>query len=156
MEAVDRAKQESGEVKKTGLRAKSFEMRVPYLEAISRPLIETINHAAALPVNQLAGHAANLEFWVSETRHCLEVIDGYQERFARLQAGQAEYEKRHEGVANAPPLRRGSKDHSRQELRRAICEAIERFLSRCNREGLVSTKAMRASLKVLGTQAVTA
>src|SRR5262245_47728311 len=44
MEAADRAKQESGEAKKTGLRAKSFEMRVPYLEAISRPLIETVNH----------------------------------------------------------------------------------------------------------------
>jgi hypothetical protein len=131
-------------------------MRVPYLEAISRPLIETVNHAAALPVEQLAGHAANLDFWVSETRHCLAVIDGYQQRFARLQAGQAEYEKRHEGVASGPPLRRGSKEHGRAELRRALCEAIERFLSRCHQEGLVSAKAMRASLKVLGTQADTA
>jgi len=59
------------------------------------PLIKTLNHSAGLPVHQLAGHAANADFWVNETIHCLAVIDGYQKRFERLRAGQAEYEKNH-------------------------------------------------------------
>lgn len=155
MEAYDRAERESRQIRKPGRRAKSSaaKKRVPYLQAICRPLIETINHAAGLPANQLAGHAANWDFWVNEARHCLAVIDGYQERFHRLRAGQAEYGKQHNVVGTRPPLRRGARDQGRQELRRGVCKAIERFLSRCRRECLLSEKDLNASLEALGIEA---
>jgi hypothetical protein len=123
---------------------------VPYIEHICTPLIETLSHSAGLPANQLAGHAANLDFWISEARHCLTVIDGYQERFDRLRTGQAEYEKEHDVVGMTPPLRRGAKDQKRKELRRVVCESVERFLARCHREGLLSERDLEAALASLG------
>lgn len=128
----------------------SAEPRVAYLDGICAPLIKTLNHSAALPAHQLAGHAANVEFWISETRHCLTVIDGYQERFDRLRAGQAAYEARHDVMSPGAPVRRGAKDSARQELRRAVGEAIERFLVRCQREGLLSDKYLKTALGSLG------
>jgi hypothetical protein len=124
--------------------------RVSYVEAISKPLIQTLDHASALPVNQLAGHAANLDFWVSEAKHCLAVTDGYQDRFGRLRAGQAEYEKQHNTRPNASPIRRGTKDQARQELRQSVSKAIERFLSRCSREHLLSERSLEAAFSELG------
>jgi hypothetical protein len=126
------------------------EPRVSYIDGICAPLVKTLKHSAGLPVHQLAGHAANVDFWVNETRHCLSVIDGYQKRFERLRAGQAEYEKKHNLVSKTPPIQRGAKHNARQESRRLVCEAIERFLVRCNREGLLSEKDLKTALDSLG------
>lgn len=117
-----------------------------YVNDICTPLIETLDHSAALPAHQLAGHAANAEFWIGEAKHCLAVIDGYQERFDRLRTGQAEYEMKRGSIFTGPPLRRGSQDHERKELRRAVGEAIERFLVRCHREGLLTDQILESSL----------
>ena len=148
MENIERVQRE---IRQATRRPKSSaaQIRVPYIEAVCTPLIKTLDHSAALPANQLAGHAANLDFWLGEARHCLAVIDGYHERFERLRAGQAKYEKQKSIVDAGPPLRRGTKDQKRQELRRAVCDAIERFLSRCHREGLLSEEALRASLAAM-------
>jgi hypothetical protein len=128
----------------------SAKPRVAYVDGICAPLIKTLNHSAALPTHQLAGHAANVEFWISEAKHCLTVIDGYQVRFDRLRAGQAAYEERHEVVNTSAPIRRGTKDQARQELRRAVGEAIERFLVRSHQEGLLSDKDLKAAFGSLG------
>jgi hypothetical protein len=124
--------------------------RVAYVERISKPLVETLKHLAALPVNQLAGHAANLDFWIREANHCLSVIDGYQDRFDRLRKAQAEYEKQHRVVSTSVPLRRGAQHHNRQELRQAVCVVVERFLVRCHRENLLSEKELPSALRTLG------
>ncbi len=126
------------------------EEHVPYLAAIRLPAIKTLTHSAGLPANQLAGHAANLEFWVGEAKHCLAAIDGYWERFKRLRTRQVEYEKQHNMPVTVVSLRRGIGDADRQELRRVLLEAIEQFLSRCRREGLISTEELKAALAELG------
>lgn len=149
LEASHRVEEESPEIAKRRRRLAAAEKRVGYLEGICAPLIRTLNHSAALPVNQLAGHAGNVDFWIGEAKHCLTVIDGYQERFARIRAGQAEYEMQHD-VVNTGPLRRSSKGTARQKIRREICEAIERFLGRCHREGLLSEKKLKVALGSLG------
>jgi hypothetical protein len=113
----------------------SAKPRVSYIDGICAPLVRTLEHSAGLPVHQLAGHAANVDFWVSETKHCLAVIDGYQKRFERLREGQAEYEKKNNVIGKTSPIRRSAKHNSRQECRRSVCEAIEKFLTRCHREG---------------------
>jgi hypothetical protein len=41
---------------------------------------------ATLNRHQLAGQVANLDFWLAEARHWLDVIDGYRPRFERLKA----------------------------------------------------------------------
>lgn len=126
-------------------RTMSTEKRTGYVEVICTPLIKTLNHSSGLPANQLAGHAANVDFWISEAEHCLAVIDGYQERFDRLRTGQAEYEKLHD-VASKVPLRGSSKYQKRQELRRAVCEGIERFLTRCHTEDFLTARELKARL----------
>lgn len=123
---------------------------VAYVEGICAPLIETLIHSASLPVNQLAGHASNVDFWVSEAIHCLAVIDGYQKRFVRLRADQEEFEKKHSLAKTAPPLQRSAKHRQRQELRHAVCEAIKRFLARCQREGLLTQTDLKTNLASLG------
>ncbi len=75
-----------------------------------------------LNTHQLAGHVANLDFWVSEARHALEVIDGYEPRFRRMKAGQDQH------VAE----------------RGTFTEATYRFLVRCCNEGLIPESKMRA------------
>jgi len=124
--------------------------RVSYIDGICAPLVKTLEHSAGLPVHQLAGHAANVDFWVSETKHCLAVIDGYQKRFERLRAGQAEYEKKHNFVGKTPPIQRGAKHTARQESRRLLRQAIEKFLSRCHQEGLLSEKDLKMTLHSFG------
>jgi hypothetical protein len=123
---------------------------VAYVEGICAPLIETLIHSASLPVNQLAGHASNVDFWVSEAIHCLAVIDGYQKRFVRLRGGQEEFEKKHSFAKSAPPLQRGAKHRKRQELRQEVCAAIERFLARCHREGLLAQTDLKTRLASVG------
>jgi hypothetical protein len=149
MEACDRAVSDIPEAKGPTNRPKrsAAKPRETYLKGVCTPLIKTLNHSAALPAHHLAGHAANFEFWLSEATHCLAVIDGYSERFARLRAGQARYKQEHGVAGRFRPVRRTTKDLERQVLRRAVCEAIERFLSRCHREGLLTKEPLRAFLR---------
>ena len=148
--ALQQFKQESPRAKRRNRQLAAAEKRVSYVESISTPLIETLKHSAGLPANQLAGHAANADFWIGEAKHCLAVIDGYQDRFDRLRAAQGEYEKQTGKVAAVLPLRRGAKDHTRQEIRQEVCEAIERFLVRCHRENLLSENKLTSALDGLG------
>src|SRR5207244_3525928 len=69
MEAQAQAERDSSETKKPPAQSRAH--RRSYLKAVCTPLIKTLDHSAALPANQLAGHAANLNFWLSETKHCL-------------------------------------------------------------------------------------
>lgn len=102
--------------------------------------------------HQLAGQVANLEFWLAEVRHCLEVIDGYGSRFTRLKAAQTEYVEKHDTVEfrvgdrefedKASPPRR-IPDRELREARRSLCEATSRFLIRCCNEGFIDEPTLR-------------
>jgi hypothetical protein len=124
--------------------------RVSYITGICAPLVKTLQHTAGLPAHQLAGHAANVDFWVGETKHCLAVIDGYQKRFERLRAGQADYEKKQNMIGKTSRIQRGAKHAGRLECRRLVCQAIARFLTRCHREGLLGEKDLNTALRSLG------
>jgi len=111
---------------------------MPYVEDITETLISTLTHTGGLRAHQLAGHAANLEFWVGEVKHAFDVIDGYGERFKKLQDA--------ERIANpvvdlfrpSKLLRPGISDHELKELRRRLIDSVSLVLSRCYKEGLVS------------------
>ncbi|RYG47861.1 hypothetical protein EON79_06195 [bacterium] len=109
-----------------------------YVENITQPLIKTLGHTAGLPIHQLAGHAANLEFWVGEVAHAFEVIDGYPQRFRKMQQSQRRYsEENGRPYGWGSPVRSGTQDHELKELRRQVAEAMVRVLSRCHKHGLI-------------------
>ena len=60
-----------------------------YSSELTDLLTAQLKRFASLNRHQLAGHVANLDFWLGEARHCLDVIDGYWPRFRRLKAAQA-------------------------------------------------------------------
>ncbi len=126
-----------------------------YIADICNPLIGTLTHLGKLPVHQLAGHAANVDFWICEAKHRLDLIDGYKQRFEQLRNGQRAYVDRHgaglepvpwdEGSRSpemfrrsVPPLQRSTKTSERKQLRRAVCDASHRFLKRLFEEGFLA------------------
>lgn len=119
-----------------------------YIEDICNPLIRTLEHSTTLPLHQLAGHAVNLDFWMTESGHCLLVIDGYAQRFERMKKAQ-ESKVEVEGV-NETPLQRGVKDNERKDLRKKVCTAANRFLERCYNEQLIDEEAFQTHQERLG------
>src|SRR5439155_5157227 len=73
-----------------------------FSENLAKVVADQLARFVTLNRHQLAGHVANLDFWVAQARHALEVIDGYQERFRRLKAGQAEYVATHQTTVSSP------------------------------------------------------
>jgi hypothetical protein len=130
-----------------------------YSEQMAKVVADQLERFVTLNRHQLAGHVANLDFWVAQARHALEVIDGYQERFRRLKAGQAEHVARHQTTVSSPldadikgppePPRRVP-DASLREARRSVTEATYRFLVRCCNDGLIPEAQLRAVCNSLG------
>lgn len=113
-----------------------------YVEDITEPLVSTLTHTGGLPARQLAGHAANLEFWVGEVRHALNVIDGYGERFRKLKDGDRAAAERigpqFHPFRSERPVRPGIRDHELKELRLRLTDSAYHVLRRCYKEGFVS------------------
>jgi hypothetical protein len=109
--------------------------------------------------HQLAGHVENLDFWLAEVRHSIDVMDGYNKRFTRMKAGQDRYVEEHKTTEffkddpsiqwKAEPPRR-IPDTELRESRRALCEAVYRFLVRCCNEGFIAEVLLRQSCERLG------
>jgi hypothetical protein len=120
---------------------------MPYVEDITEPLISTLTYTGGLPARQLAGHAANLEFWVGEVKHAFDVIDGYGERFKKLQDGERiaaerlgpEFHPFHPRKLVRP----GMSDHELKELRRRLTDSVVHVLNRCYKEGLISETELK-------------
>jgi len=61
-----------------------------YSTGLAKILTNNLTRFATLNAHQLDGHAANLDFWLAESRHCIDVIDRYAKRFATMKAVQLE------------------------------------------------------------------
>lgn len=108
--------------------------------------------------HQLAGHVANLDFWLAETRHALDGLDGYRVRFERMKAAQSRFisvnPDRLDDVNNplqvrgiVGPFRLPDDDLSTS--RRQLCDALYRFLLRCFRERLLDAATLRQACEAL-------
>src|SRR5213080_124265 len=108
-----------------------------YLSDITEPLIKTLQHLAGLPVHQLAGHAANFDFWQAEFAHRTQAIDSYQRRFKQLKKAQNDFAKeygagitREEGLFGGVyekkvipnPLRRSTQDQELKNVKKNLEE----------------------------------
>jgi hypothetical protein len=131
-----------------------------YTSDIAKILADQLTKFAILNRHQLAGHAANLDFWMAEVRHCLDVIDGYGKRFEQLRVAQARHaaehgtvefslrDPRHTQQSAAPPRR---VPHSELEgARRGLCDATYRFLVRGFHQGFIEATALRQMCDRLG------
>jgi hypothetical protein len=101
---------------------------------------------------QVAGHVANLEFWLGQVRHALATIDGYGKRFQELKRAQGTHVKEHKTTQfefddpcctqGPPDLPQKVPEAALKEARIALCNAARRFLVRCYREGFVEGEAL--------------
>src|SRR5438045_2068513 len=69
--------------------------RVSFSTDLAKLVSDQLAQFVTLNRHQLAGHGANLDFWLGEVRQCLEVIDGYKKRFERMRAAQAQHVEAH-------------------------------------------------------------
>lgn len=129
-------------------------------------LAHQLEGLATREAHQLAGHVANLEFWLGETCHVLATIDDYPDRFRRLRDGQRAWVKLHETRTNRPcpicrespcelgaqppppPTRIPSEDMD--AARRGVRQGCYRFLLRLYRIGLLDEPALRIACDRVG------
>jgi hypothetical protein len=130
-----------------------------YSSDITKTLTVQITKFVALNRHQLAGHVANLDFWVAEVRHCLDVIDGYKLRFDQMKAAQMTHISEHGTVEfslhdpcftqgrASPPTRVPSAELG--EAKRNLCDATYRFMVRCFNDGLIEQDLLRQTCSSL-------
>lgn len=123
---------------------------------MAKLVTDQLSRFITLNPHQLAGQVENLDFWLTEVRHALAVLDGYGVRFVRLHAGQERYVAAHHVTASAvnpggvterpPPQVRRIPDRELRQARRALVEAATRFLQRCRAEGLVTDAVVSSAV----------
>ena len=122
---------------------------------IASLISDQLSRFITLNRHQLAGQVANLDFWLTQVRNALNVLDGYNKRFEKLRAEQEKYVVAH-GTTEfdagidyygkpSPPRR--VPDGELREARKALCESTYRFLIRCCNEGLIQESELRAACK---------
>lgn len=126
-------------------------------------LASALSRMASLHAHQLAGQAANLDFWVQEVRAALQALDEYPHRFRRLLEAQLSWvETNRTSIVHCPicraPCELGPTKPSKP--RRVPSSAIERsrgqlrkemrhFLLRFFRLGVLDEQAVRERCDVL-------
>jgi hypothetical protein len=133
---------------------------VSFSTDLSNLVAEQLSRFVTLNRHQLAGQVANLDFWLAEVRHCLEVVDGYGKRFQRLKSAQTKHVAEHHATEfslddpcctqgmPAPPRR--VPDTEVRDARKTLCDAARRFLVRCFNEGFIEESVLRQACTDLG------
>ncbi len=126
---------------------------MPYSLDLANVLVGQLTRFAKFNRHDLAGRLANLDFWVAEVSHCVEVIDNYRARFERMKAAQSRYVAQHETIRfdlqnpatmQGPPVAAKPIDEIElKNAKRAVCDAAYDFLLRCYEEGLMDEAAVR-------------
>lgn len=121
--------------------------------------------------HHLAGHFANLDFWMSEVESALATLDGHTHRFERLRDAQALWVEAHKtqvpvhgfcGICGGmcefddgktqtprPPKRLATTEKT--DARRSLVDATYHLLTRFFRMGLLDDAALRAHCDRIGT-----
>jgi hypothetical protein len=117
---------------------------------------------------QVAGQYGNIEFWITETLHCLDALNDYDNRFERLAATQREWVDAHKVVVGSycpmcggqcefdpdlrppqPPTRIPSR--GRSDAVRRLKDAYYFFILRCFRMNLIDERSLRDTCSRVGT-----
>jgi hypothetical protein len=136
-------------------------------DAISR----TVGKFVTLNNYQLAGHVANLDFWIRQVKNALDAVDGYSKRQRTLEQAQKQYISAHDTrqffpqdatlqrefpddpcyeLGKAQPDRWRVDSETLKTKRREIVDSFYGFMVRCHREALVSDEAAKRALSECG------
>jgi hypothetical protein len=99
-----------------------------YIDDICNALATVLNRATDGRPERFAGYAANRDFWIAEAAHCLEVIQGYGDRYKRMKQAS---ESSHPVKYDWPTIPISERSMSNSDLSRArglVREAPRRFL----------------------------
>lgn len=122
-------------------------------------LAEQLRQLATRQAYQLAGHHANLSFWLAEVEQAIATIDGYQDRFRRLRDAQVEWVRQHgirvdvfcehcggacEFGPQPPPLPIRTASEDLEVARAGVRDAFARLLLRFHRLRLLDDAEVRA------------
>lgn len=121
--------------------------------------------------HHVAGHFANLDFWMGEVVASVHAIDNHKERFEKLRDGQQRWVQEHEtqvpvfgacGICRGrcefddgstqsptPPKRKGTTQ--RTDARRELVDATYRLLTRLYRMGLLDETELQDRCDQIGT-----
>ena len=139
-----------------------------YTITVADAVSKTIGKFETLNNYQLAGHVANLDFWVRQVRNALDALDGYSKRHKQMQLAQKEYIGRHDTrefsaseaffhrefpeFPDLYPLRTAETDRASVDSetakfkRREVADAFYGFLKRCHQEMILDSDSARKAL----------
>ena len=124
-------------------------------------LADQLERFVTLNRHQLAGHRANLDFWLGEAEHVLAAIDGYQQRFERMRDAQQRWVADHgthtwdqrycsscrgpcfDQPNSPPPTPKRISSTQLEAARRRVRDAAYHFLVRLLKTGLLSVAELR-------------
>ncbi len=90
----------------SGVREPEFtslqELYLSFSQSLCVLVADQLERFAKLRNYHLAGHLPNLDFWLSQVRNALAVLDGYGFRFENLKAAQNEYVREHKIMKPGP------------------------------------------------------
>jgi hypothetical protein len=136
----------------------------PYSISRAELVADQIRRFSTQHLHQLAGHRANLDFWVAEAAAAVRSIDEYQQRFRRLRDAQTAWVKEHDTRFVHCPICRGPCDLGPQRpepprrvpsddlsaARTAVRVAVRDFLLRLYRAELIGASEVEAYAASVG------
>jgi hypothetical protein len=131
-----------------------------YTIDVSKVLAEVLQRFATLNPHQLAGQAANLDFWLAEIQHSTRLIDGYRTRFEAMQSAQVKEAQARRTIewpagdsefVSTASRPKPIPHEQLQAARRELVDSAYGFLLRCYRAGLLDEEAFRKAAASAGT-----
>lgn len=137
----------------------------PYSIARAELIAGQIGRFATQHLHQLAGHHANLAFWLGEAVSALLALDGYQARFKQLRDAQVSWVREHETrITQFCPLCQGACEFGAQTperpsrvpaedldaARSSVRVAVRQFLVRLHHSGFLSEAQVREAAGLVG------
>jgi|KBSMisStaDraftv2_1062788.scaffolds.fasta_scaffold300635_2 hypothetical protein len=137
----------------------------PYSIARAELIADQIGRFATQHLHQLAGHHANLAFWVSEAAAAVRTIDDYQHRFRQLRDAQVSWVRDHDTrIPQLCPICRGPCEFGPQTperphrvpsedldaARKAVRVAVRQFVLRLFHARFLSETEVRQASDAVG------
>jgi hypothetical protein len=102
-----------------------------YVGEVTNALVKVLTHAADGSEEKFAGYAANRAFWVDEVRHCLDLIDGYWQRFEWMRKASQAHSTWADIWVPARITAPSTRNDELRALKHDLLHAARRFLRRC-------------------------
>lgn len=144
---------------------RALETFKPYSIARAELIAHQLSRFATQHVHQLAGHHANLPFWLEEAAGAIRLLDQYPARFRALRDAQMRWVRTHgttlvvycpicrggcELGPRPPPRPWRIRSEDLEAARRSVRDAVERLLARLYRARFVSEEEARRHAEDLG------